>query len=139
MTNVVVIGGGAAGTGAATIAYQTDPTLNVTLITEFENIGYSPCGIPYVFSGEIESMDKLILQPKEFYKEMGIDLITEMVVTEIDYDAHLVIANGEKFPFDKLVITTGWEYEIPDLPNIDLDGIVYLKDLTEAKEILLDE
>ncbi len=141
MSNIVVVGGGAAGTGAATIAYQTDPSLKVTLITEFENIGYSPCGIPYVFSRDIESFDNLFLQPKEFFIEMGLDLRTEMVVEEIDINERIVIANGEKFPFDKLIICTGWEYEVPDLPNVDLEGIVYLKDIREAAKIdkMLDE
>ena len=46
MKRVVVIGGGGAGTGAATNAIQFDRSLEVTLITEFEDIAYSPCGIP---------------------------------------------------------------------------------------------
>ena len=57
MTRIVVIGGGGAGTGAATTAIQTDRSLDVTLITEFEDIAYSPCGIPYVFGREIEKFD----------------------------------------------------------------------------------
>ena len=76
MTKLVVIGGGAAGTGAATTAIQHDRSLSVTLITEFEDIAYSPCGIPYVFGREIEKFDGLFLQQSDFYKEMGIDLRT---------------------------------------------------------------
>ena len=45
---IVVVGGGAAGIGAAGAAKQTDPQAEVTVFTEFEDVGYSPCGIPYV-------------------------------------------------------------------------------------------
>jgi NADH oxidase (H2O2-forming) len=110
MTRIVVIGGGGAGTGAATIAKQTDRSLDVTLITEFEDIAYSPCGIPYVFGREIEKFDGLFLQPPEFYrKERGLDLRTETTVESIDINRRMVHAGGEEFPFDKLILCTGWE------------------------------
>ena len=48
MKRVVVIGGGGAGTGAATNAIQFDRSLEVTLITEFEDIAYSPCGLSLI-------------------------------------------------------------------------------------------
>lgn len=135
MTRIVVIGGGGAGTGAATMAIQTDRSLHVTLITEFEDIAYSPCGIPYVFGREIEKFDGLFLQSKEFYHDMGIDLRTEMVVEGIDINERVVYAGGEKFPFDKLILCTGWEYEVPDVPNVELDGIVFIKNIRRAMEI----
>ena len=136
MTRIVVIGGGGAGTGAATMAIQTDRSLDVTLITEFEDIAYSPCGIPYVFAREIDSMDKLFLQSKEFYAEMGIKLHTETVVERIDINRRIVYTqDGREFPFDKLILCTGWEYEVPDVPNVDLDGIVFIKNIRQAMEI----
>lgn len=135
MTRIVVIGGGGAGTGAAAIAKQTDRSLDVTLITEFEDIAYSPCGIPYVFGREIEKFDGLFLQSKDFYGEMGINLCTETVVERIDIDRRIVYAGGREFPFDKLILCTGWEYEIPDVPNVDLDGIVFIKNIRRAMEI----
>jgi NADH oxidase (H2O2-forming) len=136
MTRIVVIGGGGAGTGAATIAKQTDRSLDVTLITEFEDIAYSPCGIPYVFGREIEKFDGLFLQPPEFYrKEMGLDLRTETTVESIDINRRMVHAGGEEFPFDKLILCTGWEYEVPDVPNVEMDGIVFIKNIRRAMEL----
>ena len=136
MTKVVVIGGGGAGTGAAANAIQTDRSLDVTLITEFEDIAYSPCGVPYVFGREIEKFDGLFLQTSDFYREMGINLKTETVVENIDIDKHCVTTtNGEEYPFDKLILCTGWEYEIPDVPNVDLEGITFIKNIRRAMEI----
>jgi NADH oxidase (H2O2-forming) len=136
MTRIVVIGGGGAGTGAATTAIQTDRSLDVTLITEFEDIAYSPCGIPYVFSRQIKKFDGLFLQTKDFYDDMGINLRTETVVEGIDIDQRVVhTAGGEKFPFDKLIICTGWEYEVPAVPNVELDGIIFIKNIRQAMQI----
>ena len=50
---IVVVGGGAAGIGAAGAAKATDPAADVRVYTEFEDVGYSPCGIPYVHGKEI--------------------------------------------------------------------------------------
>jgi NADH oxidase (H2O2-forming) len=135
MTKIVVVGGGAAGTGAATTAIQHDRSLSVTLLTEFEDIAYSPCGIPYVFGREIEKFDGLFLQQSDFYKEMGIDLRTSTVVTGIDMERRVVCAGEETFPFDKLIICTGWEYEAPEVPGLDLAGIEFIKNIRRAMEI----
>ena len=142
MKRVVVIGGGSAGTGAATMAIQTDRSLDVTLITEFEDIAYSPCGIPYAIAREVESFDKLFLQGKDFYAQMGLKLCTETIVERIDLDRRIVYARGgQEFPFDTLIICTGWEYEVPQVPNVELDGIVYIKNIRRAMELdkLLDQ
>jgi NADH oxidase (H2O2-forming) len=40
---IVVVGGGAAGIGAAGAAKQADPDAEVRVYTEFEDVGYSPC------------------------------------------------------------------------------------------------
>ncbi len=52
---LLVIGGGGAGTAASTTAKRVNTDLQVTVFTEFEDIAYSPCGIPYVHGREIRS------------------------------------------------------------------------------------
>lgn len=132
---IVVVGGGAAGTGAATLAIQTDRSLSVTLLTEFEDIAYSPCGIPYVFGREVEKFESLFLQNSDFYRDMGLDLRTSTVVTRIDIQKKIVYTAQEEFPFDTLIICTGWEYEQPDVPGVDLAGIQYIKNIRRAMEL----
>ena len=46
--NICVIGGGAAGISAASMAKRTNPDATVVCCTEYEDVAYSPCGIPYV-------------------------------------------------------------------------------------------
>jgi NADH oxidase (H2O2-forming) len=47
----------------------------------------------------------------------------------------VVCAGEETFPFDKLIICTGWEYEVPDVPGVDLAGIEFIKNIRRAMEI----
>src|SRR5436305_1288340 len=86
----VVIGGGAAGLGAAGGVKAVDPAAEVVVYTQFEDVAYSPCGIPYVHGGEIESFDKLILAGKQAYVDAGIDVRYETTVTGIDTAAATV-------------------------------------------------
>src|SRR6266581_8233623 len=78
---IVVIGGGAAGIGAAGAAKATDPAADVRVYTEFEDVEYSPCGIPYVHGKEIPDFERLFLATKEAYAGQGIDIHYERRVT----------------------------------------------------------
>ncbi|MDX6676198.1 MAG: hypothetical protein QOE31_250, partial [Solirubrobacteraceae bacterium] len=86
MERVVVIGGGGAGTAAATITKRLNPDLKVTVFTEFSDIAYSPCGIPFVHGREIPKFEDLFLSTVERYREDGLDMRMETVVTDIDLD-----------------------------------------------------
>ena len=60
---IVVVGGGAGGMGAAGGVKAADPKAEVVVYTGFDDVAYSPCGIPYVHGREIENFEKLFLPP----------------------------------------------------------------------------
>ena len=64
--NLVIIGGGAAGSQAALEAKKIDRKVNVTVIEKQKVPQYSLCGLPYALSGEIPSFDDLIIFPFSF-------------------------------------------------------------------------
>jgi NADH oxidase (H2O2-forming) len=132
---IVVVGGGAAGIGAAGTAHQVDPDAGVTVFTDYEDVGYSPCGIPYVHGREIPKFENLFLQGKEFYKQMGLDIHYETEVTKLDLENKKVTAGGEgEVPYDRLVIATGFTYADPGVPGGDLEGLYYVKNIRQAME-----
>jgi NADH oxidase (H2O2-forming) len=138
---LVVIGGGGAGIAAATTAKRIDPSLSVTLFTEFEDIAYSPCGIPFVHGREIPRFEDLFLSTVERYVADGLDMRMETVVTEVDLQRGLVTARNEHQGFDKLIVCTGFLWEKPDVPGANLEGLHYVKNIRKAMEFdkLLDE
>jgi NADH oxidase (H2O2-forming) len=144
-TRIVVVGGGAAGIGAAGAAKATDRSAEVTVYTEYEDAAYSPCGIPYVHGKEIPDFDRLFLATKEAYREAGIDIHYESQVTALDLDAHTVTvregdgtgegpATEQQVGWDRLVIATGFDYADPGVPGGDLDGLYFVKNIRRAME-----
>ncbi|PJG47130.1 CoA-disulfide reductase [Sphingobium sp. LB126] len=132
---IVVIGGGAAGLGAAGAALGTDPSAEMVVYTQFEDVAYSPCGIPFVHGKEIESFDRLFLATKQQYQEQGIDVHYETTVESIDTKRRTIKVQGEgEVRYDKLVLATGWNYRDPELPGGELKGIYRVKNIQRARE-----
>ena len=131
---LVVIGGGGSGTAAATIAKRTNPDLQVTVFTEFEDIAYSPCGIPYVHGREIQEFESLFLSTVQRYIDDGLDMRMETVVTQIDLDKRTVTARNTHEGFDKLIVCTGFTWEQPQVPGANLEGLHYVKNIRRAME-----
>jgi NADH oxidase (H2O2-forming) len=131
----LVIGGGAAGIGAAGGVKAADPRNEVVVYTEFEDVGYSPCGIPYVHGKEIDSFERLFLAQKEAYVQAGIDVHYETRVTSIDLKRRVIDVEREgEVHWDRLVIATGFDYGDPGVPGTDLAGLYYVKNIRRAME-----
>jgi NADH oxidase (H2O2-forming) len=130
----VVVGGGAAGTGAAGGIKAADPKNDVVVYTAYEDIAYSPCGIPFVHGKEIESFQSLFLATKEDYVKAGIDIRYNTTVTGIDLRAKTIEVTGEgTLSWDRLVVATGFDYADPGVPGGDLDGLYYVKNIRDAE------
>ncbi|MGB3729195.1 MAG: FAD-dependent oxidoreductase, partial [Thermodesulfobacteriota bacterium] len=131
---IIVIGGGAGGISAASTSKGLLPNASITLFTEFEDVAYSPCGIPFVLGKEIANFDNLFLQTAEHYAKIGIDLRLQTKVTGINVEDRTVSVGDDKFEWDRLVIATGFEYDEPEIPGIDLENIWYVKNIRRAME-----
>src|SRR4029079_1748222 len=106
-------GGCGAGISAATTAKRVNPDLKVSLFTEFEDIAYSPCGIPFVHGGEIPRFEDLFLSTVERYVADGLDMNMETVITDIDLDRGVVTARNQHIGFAKPILSTGFAWVKP--------------------------
>lgn len=132
---IVMIGGGPGGLGAAGAAKGTAPNANTVIYTQFEDVAYSPCGIPFVHGKEIDSFERLFLATKEQYRQQGIDIHYETTVEAINTSKHTLTVRGEgEISYDKLVICSGWNYKDVDIPGKDLKGIYRVKNIRSAME-----
>lgn len=132
---IVVIGGGGGGLGAAGGAKAVDPSATVTVFTEYEDVAYSPCGIPFVHGKEIPSFEALFLADKQAYVDAGIDIHYNTTVTSMDVAARTIQVEGMgTVPYDSLIIATGFQYADPGVPGADLDGLYYVKNIRSAME-----
>ena len=136
---VVIIGGGAGGISTASNIRKIDKDIEITVITRDNNVAYSPCAIPYVLSGKIESFDDIIMKKPEDYKKKDIDIIIESEVTEVDNDNKTItyIKDGKthNMNYDKLVLATGGNPFVPPMNGVDLDGVFQIRNIADGKKV----
>jgi NADPH-dependent 2,4-dienoyl-CoA reductase/sulfur reductase-like enzyme len=145
-TDVLIIGGSAAGLVAATTAKSCNPDKKVVLIRKEEKV-MIPCGIPYIFS-TVGTSDKNIL-PDAGLNQLGVE-IKFGEVTEVDIaNKTATTADGEEIEYDKMILGTGSMPVVPSwLKGTNLKNVytipkdkVYLDDLhqkiAELKRIVM--
>ncbi|NMC77648.1 MAG: FAD-dependent oxidoreductase [Candidatus Methanofastidiosa archaeon] len=132
---LVVIGAGPAGLPVASQVRKETDQFDINVITDRHYFSYSPCGIPFVFSGVIKSFDNLIMRSNKHYEDMNIFIHTNTRVTEIDTEKQIVVTNKGNFPYDVLVIATGVKPFVPPIRGIDLEGVHFMYTLEEAIEV----
>ncbi|HMA84919.1 MAG TPA: FAD-dependent oxidoreductase [Desulfosalsimonadaceae bacterium] len=103
-TDVLVIGGSAAGIVAATTAKSFHPDKSVMLIRKDRDV-LVPCGIPYIF-GTLESSEKNVV-PDAVLANAGVELKIDEVLA-IDQSLKTCrTADNTEIAFDKLIMATG--------------------------------
>lgn len=138
--NIVIIGGGASGLTTASNIRKFDDNSQIIVFTTQKHVAYSPCAIPYVIGGHIDSFNDIIMHRPEEYMRKNIRILTETTVTEIDKDQSEVVyedKNGNKqiMKYDKLVIATGGKPLIPPIPGKDLEGVFKVRTVEDGLAI----
>src|SRR5918994_976032 len=138
---LVILGGVAAGTKAASRARRLDPEMEITVYQEEPEPSISECGLPYLLSGVVEERDELVARTPEKFAEKGIDVLVRHRVEWIDVTGKklsvLDLNTGETFDdtYDRLVIATGARAVLPPVPGAELEGVFKLRFLTDSDEI----
>ncbi|MDI6702623.1 FAD-dependent oxidoreductase [Methanothermobacter wolfeii] len=136
---VVIIGGGAGGLSTASNIRKYDKEADITVITRDKHVAYSPCAIPYVMCGEVESFDDIIMHTPEDYRDRNIKILTETEVEGVSPEKKTVTyRRGEEageIPYDVLVIATGGSPFIPPVEGVDLEGVFTIRSLTDGEKI----
>lgn len=138
---LLVIGGVAAGLAAAMQARRAAPSLRITVLEKTADISYGACGLPYVVSGIIPTLERLVLHTPEYFRErhdIDVQLHTEALEILPARSVVRVSANGERreMGFDSLVLATGASAVCPPLPGHDLAGIFVLRQLHDGRRLL---
>ncbi len=139
---IIVIGGVAGGTTAATRFRRLDESAEIILFERGEDISFANCGIPYYIGGAIENRRALLLQtPGGLLSRYRIEARVRSEVITIDAANKRVqvrnLDTGEEYyeAYDKLVLSPGARpIRLPFLPEServftartlgDADGIV---------------
>jgi len=134
-TDVLVIGGSAAGIVAAVTGKSYYPDKDFLLIRKEKKV-LVPCGVPYIF-GSLESSDKDAISDAVL-EEAGVRLKVDKAVS-IDHENKICkTTDGTEINFEKLVFATGSTPTVPKwLKGADLDNVFTIpKDKEYLDEIL---
>ena len=119
-SDVVIIGGSAAGLMAAVTLKKRTPEKSVTVIRNVSKTPV-PCGIPYIY-GIMGQVEKDLI-PDQGFIDQGIHILQKDVI-EIDRQQKAVVfADDERITYDKLIIGTGSKPFVPPLPGIDKSNV----------------
>lgn len=132
----LIIGNSASGVGAAEAIRGVDKDSQIVMITDEKETIYSRPLLSYLFDGTIPKKD-LWYRPDEFYKNNNVDILCNKKVVNVSLEGRYVLVdNGEKIFYDKLLIAAGSFPKMPDIPGIDKEGVFSFRNLSDLEKIL---
>jgi NAD(P)H-nitrite reductase large subunit len=131
----VVIGNGPAGATAAAIVRGLDDAAEIEIVGDEHVPFYSRPGLAYLLTGTIP--EKLLFsRPDTEYARLRVRRTVGRVIG-IEAGRHrVVLSTGQALDYDRLLIAVGARALRPDLPGIDLEGVVTLDNIEDARRII---
>ncbi len=121
-TDVLIIGGSAAGMVAAVTGKAHWPNKSFTLVKKQKDV-MVPCGIPYIF-GTLESSEKNLMPVDAMMEKNGITSLVDEAIEINTNEKFVSFASGEKIQYQKLLVATGSTPVKPKwLEGADLENV----------------
>jgi NADPH-dependent 2,4-dienoyl-CoA reductase/sulfur reductase-like enzyme len=136
MTQYVILGSGVAGMSAAEAIRSMDNLSSITLIGDDLHGFYSRPGLAYYLSGEIPK-DLLFNYTPQAYKALNAKFVRGRVSKILPAEHRVEVEDGkQQYPYDRLLVATGSYALKPAVPGIDLEGVVKLDHMEDARRII---
>ena len=120
-TDVLVIGGSAAGLASALAAKSHYPGKCVTMVRKEKSVAI-PCGIPYIF-GSLEETNQNILPDGGLIKA-GVEILVDNVISLDGKTKTATLNDVGVISYEKLIIATGSKPVIPGwLSGAELENV----------------
>lgn len=133
----VIVGGGAAGFAAADTLRREGFAGAITMLS---NDGAMPVDRPNLSKDYLAGNapeDWLPLRGEDYYRDAGIDLRLNTNVSAIDPQArNVTLGNGDRLPFDKLLLATGAEPVKLQIPGADQPHVHTLRSVADSRAII---
>ncbi|PVX25343.1 MAG: NAD(P)/FAD-dependent oxidoreductase [Candidatus Bathyarchaeum sp.] len=135
MSKYVIIGGSAGGIGAVEAIREVDPKGTLTVISEEKVPQYSRPMISEYVSREA-TLDTMKYRGDQFWKDNKVKTLTGRTATKIDFKKkHVLLDDGDKIDYEKLLIATGGKPFVPRMDGGDKTGTFTFTELSSAEKI----
>ncbi|MFQ5595078.1 MAG: NAD(P)/FAD-dependent oxidoreductase [Anaerolineae bacterium] len=134
-THFVIVGNGAAGLSAAEEIRRRDAQARIYILSDEPHLFYSRPGLAYYLSGDIPHK-RVIARTQEYYRDLRLELVHSRC-EQLQTDEHMVgLADGRRLRYDAALLAVGNRAVPAPFPGADLDGVVYLDMLNQARDIV---
>ncbi len=130
----VIVGTGAAGIAAAETIRSLDPGGDILLVSEEPHGYYSRPGLAYYLTGEVPERLLFPFTMRDFDR-LHLRRLHARVAALQPQLHEVTLDDGRHLPYDRLLLATGSLAARPPLPGVDLEGVVKLDDLDDARRI----
>jgi NAD(P)H-nitrite reductase large subunit len=135
VSRYVLIGSGVASVAAAETIRSQDRGAEIIMIGEEANGFYSRPALAYYLTGELSEQHIRPL-PEEHFRKLNIRFLHARV-ERIHSEAHYIrLQDSQTLSYDRLLIAIGAEAAMTKVPGIDLEGVLKLDNLDDARRII---
>lgn len=135
IANVVIVGNGIAANTAADHVRRLHPSCAIDVVGDELHPLYNRMGISRLVYGR-SAMSGLMLHDDEWYERNSITAWLNTVVDEIDRAARIVVlATGERLPYDRLILATGATATLPPITGLDDPAVFVMRTAEDATRI----
>lgn len=133
---VVVLGGGIAGISAVEALRRASPEAEIRLVTKEPGLPYYRLNLTRYLAGEI-GVDALPIHPEDWYREQRVERIAGVEVVDLALgDSAVVLDDGRRLAFDRMVLAAGAHPFVPAFEGAHLEGVTALRTQADAERIL---
>jgi nitrite reductase (NADH) large subunit len=134
--SLIVIGNGmAAARFVDELAQRALGRYAVAVIGEEPRLAYNRVLLSALLADEVD-FDDIELKPARWWRDRGVTLRYGERATQVDAAArNVTLAGGTQLGFSKLVFATGSQPIKPDIPGMDLPGVLTFRDVDDVNAI----
>lgn len=133
MENIVILGGGIAGTTAAEEIRKKNADVAITILEQEHHPLYSRVLLPHYVNGKVPR-EKVFLKSWEWYSTNRIELMVGVRAQAIDVvNRFVTTSEGRELPFDVLILAGGGELTVL---GGEPRGVSYLRGIDDADELV---
>lgn len=135
---ILIVGAGQAGMQIAVSLREADFAGDITIIGEESYAPYQRPPLSKAFLSEDADEESLEFRNAKFYADNSITLITGEKIVSAEFTETGGVATsaaGQTYDFNKLALAPGSTPRKLPLEGADLDGVLYLRDLDDAKAL----
>ncbi|MCD6230422.1 MAG: FAD-dependent oxidoreductase [Dehalococcoidia bacterium] len=116
---VCIVGGGGGASNAVNVIHNLDGESQIDVFDKRGEIGYEPCEIPQVLNGFLPAWQDITVFRPKYYRDRNTTVHLNTEVTDIIPGEKCIVAGGQSYGYDKLILDLGSVSVIPPIPGLD--------------------